>query len=379
MRAQLLKFWNHFPSQWHYWLLSTVLLIGAVILGIVLHSVVFAILTRFTKHSASKIDDIFVQHSRKPSRCFFPLLALFLALPLAELPQAVTDGLHHAVALGLIASVAWLAAALTNVLRDAVALKYKIEEQDNLYARRVQTQIMMLRRITIVVIIIIAAGLMLMTFPSIRHLGTTLFASAGIVGIIAGMAARPALSNLIAGVQIALTEPIRIDDVVIVEGEWGRIEDITTTYVVVRIWDLRRLVLPLAYFIEKPFQNWTRISADLLGTVFIYTDYTAPVEEIRREALRILKDSDLWDGKAWNVQVTDATDHSIQLRVLMSAANSSAAWDLRCLVREKLIAYLQANHPQCLPRTRAELGARKSDPAVRSGDSAVATGSTPPP
>jgi small-conductance mechanosensitive channel len=355
MRAQFLEYWSHFLSQWHHWLLSTALLVGALILGMIVHGVVFAILTRFTKHSASNIDDIFVHHSRKPSRCFFPLLAVFLTLPLAEFPQAVADGLHHAAVLGLIASVAWLAASLTNVLRDAVALKYKIEEQDNLYARRVQTQIMMLRRITIVIIIIIAAGLMLMTFPSIRQLGTTLFASAGIVGIIAGIAARPALSNLIAGIQIALTEPIHIDDVVIVEGEWGRIEDITTTYVVVRIWDLRRLVLPLAYFIEKPFQNWTRVSADLLGTVFIYTDYTAPVEEIRREVLRILKGSDLWDGKVWNLQVTDATDHSIQLRALMSAANSSAAWDLRCLVREKLIAYLQENHPQCLPRTRAEL------------------------
>jgi small-conductance mechanosensitive channel len=367
MKAQFLGYWNHFLSQWHHWLLSADVLVGALILGMIVHGVLFAILTRVTKHTTSTVDDIFVQHSRKPSRCFFPLLMIFLALPVAGLPIAVANLFSHVFSLGLIASVAWLAAALTNVLRDAVALRYKIEEQDNLRARRVQTQIMMLRRITIVTIIFIAAGLMLMTFPTIRHLGTTLFASAGIVGIIAGIAARPALSNLIAGIQIAMTEPIRIDDVVIVEGEWGRIEDITTTYVVVRIWDLRRLVLPLAYFIEKPFQNWTRISADLLGTVFIYTDYTVPVEEIRRELLRILKTSELWDGKVWNLQVTDATDHSIQLRALMSAANSSAAWDLRCLVREKLIDYLQKNYPQSLPRTRAELRARKSDPAARGG------------
>jgi small-conductance mechanosensitive channel len=357
MKAQFLMYWNHFLSQWHHWLLSAAVLAGALILGIIIHRVFFAILTRVTKHTKSTVDDIFVQHSRNPSRCVFPLLMVFLALPVAELPTAATNFFGHIFSLALIASVAWLAAALTKVLRDAVAIRFKIEEQDNLRARRVHTQIMMLRRITNVIIVIITIGLMLMTFPAIRHLGTTLFASAGIVGIVAGIAARPALANLIAGVQIALAEPIRIDDVVIVEGEWGRIEEITTTYVVVRIWDLRRLVLPLAYFIEKPFQNWTRISADLLGTVFIYADYTAPVEEIRAEVLRILKSSDSWDGKVWNLQVTDATEHSIQLRALMSAANSSAAWDLRCLVRERLIVFLQANYPQCLPRTRAELRA----------------------
>lgn len=356
---QISIYWQHFLTHWHHWLLSAAIIFGAVILGLVIHRMVFSLLRHITRRTASTIDDVFVQHSQSPSRCFFPLLSISLALPLSRLPQPLTDGLRHAVSLGMIASVAWLAVGFTSVLQDVVALKFKITDQDNLQARRIHTQMMMLRRISNVIIVIIAAGLMLMTFPSIRHLGTTLFASAGIVGIVAGMAARPALSNIIAGIQIALTEPIRIDDVVIVEGEWGRIEEITTTYVVVRIWDLRRLVLPLSYFIEKPFQNWTRVTADLLGTVFIYTDYTVPVEELRREVHRILKTSELWDGKVWNLQVTDATAHSMQIRVLMSAADSSAAWDLRCLVREKLIAYLQEHYPQCLPRTRAEIAGGK--------------------
>jgi small-conductance mechanosensitive channel len=182
-----------------------------------------------------------------------------------------------------------------------------------------------------------------------------LFASAGLAGLAVGMAARPALGNLIAGMQIAFTEPIRIDDVVIVEGEWGRVEELNTTYVVVRIWDLRRLIVPLTYFIEKPFQNWTHKSSDLIGTVFLYTDYTLHVEELREEYRRILQSTPLWDGKVIAAQVTDFKEHTMEIRFLMSAAHSSAAFDLRCYVREKLIDYLQKNHPGALPRFRADV------------------------
>lgn len=196
---------------------------------------------------------------------------------------------------------------------------------------------------------------MLMTFPSIRHLGESLFASAGLAALVAGLAARSTFSNLIAGVQIAFTQPMRLDDVVIVEGEWGWIEEIRTTYVVVRIWDLRRLIVPLSYFIEKPFQNWTRQTADLLGTVFLYTDYTVPVEEVRQEIHRVLESSKRWDGKVWGMQVTNASERSMELRALMSAPNASVAFELRCFVREKLIQFLQEKYPQSLPKTRAEL------------------------
>jgi hypothetical protein len=194
-----------------------------------------------------------------------------------------------------------------------------------------------------------------MSIPSIRQIGITLFASAGIAGIVAGLAARPALTNLIAGVQLALTQPIRIDDVVIVEGEWGWIEEIRVTFVVVRIWDLRRLVVPLSYFIERPFQNWTRTKADILGTVFLYVDYTVPVQRVREELHRLLQADDLWDGEVWGLQVTNATDRTIELRALMGARNSEDAWNLRCHVREQLIDFLFREYPESLPRLRAEL------------------------
>jgi hypothetical protein len=194
-----------------------------------------------------------------------------------------------------------------------------------------------------------------MTFPAIRHIGESLLASAGLAALIAGFAARSTLTNLAAGIQIAFTQPIRLGDAVIVEGEYGWIEEINITYVVMRIWDLRRLVIPISYFSEKPFQNWTRNTADLLGTVFLYTDYSLPVDPVRKELQRILESTKLWDGKVWGLQVTNATDRTMELRALMSASDSSTAWDLRCYVREKLILFLQQQFPQCLPKTRAEL------------------------
>jgi len=195
----------------------------------------------------------------------------------------------------------------------------------------------------------------LMTFDKVRYLGTSLLASAGVAGIILGFAAQRSIGTLLAGIQIAITQPIRLDDVVIVENEWGRIEEITLTYVVVRIWDKRRLIVPTTYFIEKPFQNWTRVSADILGTVFIYTDYQVPVDKLREEFTRILEKSELWDRKTNVMQVTNATDRTIEIRALMSAADSPTAWDLRVHVREKLITFLQENYPDSLPRTRIEM------------------------
>jgi small-conductance mechanosensitive channel len=207
----------------------------------------------------------------------------------------------------------------------------------------------------VIVIAIIALAIILMSFEQIRQLGTAILASAGVLGIVIGFAAQRTISTLLAGLQIAITQPFRIDDVVIVEGEWGRIEEIALTYVVVRIWDLRRLVLPISYFLEKPFENWTRESADILGTVYMYADYTIPVQEVKKELLRILKESDFWDGKVWNLQVTDMTEHTVQLRALMSAQDASAAWNLRCEVREKLLNFVQSRHPNALPKIRTEL------------------------
>ena len=345
----------HPITNWREWAISGGILIGSLILAWVAHRILFSLAGRLVRRTGSVIDNSLVQHGRKPAKLILPLLALFLALPGTSLPQGPLGAIRHVIALGMIASVAWLAIVLIDVFEDVVAQKYKIGVHDDLRARKIQTQIRVLRRTAIVVSCIVAFSVMLMTFPSIRQFGVSLFASAGIAGLVIGMAARPTLSNLLAGLQIALTEPIRLEDVVIVEGEWGWIEEITTTYVVVRIWDLRRLVVPISYFIEHPFQNWTRVTADLLGTVFLYTDYTVPVDAIREELHRILKSTDMWDGKAWVLQVTNATEHTMELRALMSSADSPTSWNLRCLVREKLITFLQQNYPESLPRTRVEM------------------------
>jgi small-conductance mechanosensitive channel len=346
---------QQFLKNWQEWLISGGILIGAYVLARVVHAVIFAAGRRMAARSGNTLDDSVVKHSHRPMKAILPLLAISLALPATYLTVNVEKPLQHILVLGMIASVAWLLVAFISVFEDIIAGKYRMDVADNLRARKLQTQVQVLRRIAVVVIGIVTLSIMLMTFPSIRQFGVSLFASAGLAGLVVAMAARPTFSSLIAGVQIALTEPIRLEDVVIVEGEWGWIEEIGTTYVVVRIWDLRRMVVPLSYFIEHPFQNWTRKSADILGTVFVYTDYTVPVEEVRQELLRILKTSPLWDGKVWNVQVTNATDRTVELRALVSAPDSGKAWDLRCYVREKLIAFLQEKYPQSLPKMRAEL------------------------
>jgi small-conductance mechanosensitive channel len=257
--------------------------------------------------------------------------------------------------LSLIFIITWLIIRSINLSREVILRRYDISEKDNLKARKIYTQFRVLENIIIFIVILVAIAIALMTFDSIRRIGVSLFASAGVAGIIIGFAAQKLIASVLAGFQIALTQPIRIDDVVIVENEWGWIEEITLTYVVVRIWDKRRLILPSTYFIENPFQNWTRVSADILGTVFIYTDYTVPVDELRSEFTRILEESDLWDGQTNVMQVTNATDKTLEIRALMSTADSPTAWDLRVLVREKLIHFLQQNYPESLPRTRIEM------------------------
>ena len=328
---------------------------GATLVALLAHKLFFSAARRFTAKTHNIVDESLVRHSTKPARLILPVLAIVAVAPGLPLRPDLLSPIRHLLALILIAAVAWLVIALLRVVEDLLAARYRIDVADNLSARRIRTQVQVLRRIAVVVIGVVALSVMLMTFPTIWNVGAGLFASAGAAGLVVGMAARSTLSNLLAGIQIALSEPIRLDDVVIVEGEWGWIEEIGATYVVVRIWDLRRLVVPLSYFIEKPFQNWTRTSADILGTVFVYVDYSVPVEEVRRELHSILKSAPLWDGKVWNLQVTNASEHTMELRALMSASESGRAWDLRCIVREKLIAFLQERYPRSLPRVRAEI------------------------
>ncbi|WP_375326023.1 mechanosensitive ion channel family protein [Flagellimonas sp. GZD32] len=248
-------------------------------------------------------------------------------------------------------AMAWVMIALLKIIKKTVIQHYDVGAADNLKARKVYTQFTILERIFIFVIILLSVGFMLMSFEEIREVGISIFASAGVAGIIIGFSAQQFIGTILAGIQIAIAQPIKLDDVVIVEGEWGRIEEITLTYVVVSIWDKRRLIVPTPYFINQPFQNWTKTSADLMGTVFLYVDYNVPFDKLREEQTRVLKSTDLWDGKVDVLQVTDTKPNYVEIRCLMSAKDSPTAWDLRVLVREKLIVYLQENYPESIART----------------------------
>jgi small-conductance mechanosensitive channel len=331
-----------------------VLTIGVGI-GIAGYHVFFMIVSRMSKRTPTVLDDSFSRNCRGPLRVLFPLLAVSLLIPSSGISESSLETIKHWLSLGVIGSVAWLLVRGTNILEDFISDRFKIGEKDNLKARRIYTQFQIFKKIAMFVVGLLAFATMLMTFDRVRQVGTTILASAGIMGIVIGLATQRTIGTLFAGLQIAITQPIRVDDVVIVENEWGRIEEITFTYVVVRIWDLRRLVLPITYFIEKPFQNWTRVSADILGTVFLRVDYTVPVQAVRQELYEVLRNSNLWDGKAWGLQVTDATDRTLELRALISARDASDAWNLRCHVREKLIEFLQKTYPESLPRVRAEV------------------------
>lgn len=340
-----------FAGQGHW--PSLLVLAGAVLTAVLLHAVIYrvvcpAMLTR------RGVGASMVRRARRPARLGLVLLALFLALPATELNPAWQGALQHIALVLLIILTGWTSILLlTHLVRRSIA-RHRIDTEDNLAARKYVTQARVLQRTASIVLTILTAIAAALTFDSVQEYGVSLFASAGAAGLILGLAARPVLSNLIAGVQIALTQPIRLEDVVIVEGEWGWIEEIYATYVVVRIWDWRRMVVPLSYFIEKPFQNWTRESASIIGAVFWYVDYTVPVADVREKLEELVEKSPLWDRKVVNLQVTDTDKDTVTLRGLMSARTSPKAWDLRCEIREKLLMWLQENHPGALPRLRGE-------------------------
>ncbi len=335
--------------------ISLILLLVSIIIGFILHYIIFKILKRISKKTRTYFDDSFFKHCRLPFRWIIILIIFNFTLPLLMISSPLIDIYENIMCILLIFFVSWLLVKFTYVFEDAILNQYNIDVEDNLRARKIITQVHFLKTIAIIVISILAIGTVLMTFDKVSQLGTSILASAGIVGLIIGLAAQRSIGTLLAGLQIAFTQPIRIDDVVIVENEWGRIEEITLTYVVVRIWDLRRLVLPITYFIEKPFQNWTRVSAEILGTVYIYADYNIPVETVREELSQILAHSELWDKKVCALQVTNTTEHTIELRALMSAYDASKLWSLRCYVREKLIELIQKKYPNSLPKIHADL------------------------
>ena len=330
------------------------LLAGIVLVGLAGHFLLFKLLIVIVKRTKSALDNALVKHCYRPLQWIVVTFVVRLVLPLTFPGEKEPARVNHVLSLVFIGLVSWLLIKAVYVLEEYVLNRFEVGVKDNLRARKIHTQFAVVKRIAIIVVAVVALGTVLMTLPKVRQLGTTILASAGIVGIVVGMAAQRTIGTFIAGLQIAFTQPIRVDDVVIVENEWGRIEEITLTYVVVRIWDLRRLVVPITYFIEKPFQNWTRTTADILGTVFIYVDYTVPVEAVRRQLKNILDNSQLWDKKVCVLQVTNASERTLELRALMSAADASNAWSLRCEVREKLIEFIRQNYPNALPRLRTE-------------------------
>jgi small-conductance mechanosensitive channel len=318
-------------------------------------------LARWAARTDSKLDDLLVSIIGRSLRVLAPVAAIIFALPILHLPAEYADVLSKGTSTMLIVAIAVVLLQAVRVCQRVVLSQFDMSMVDNLRARQVSTQVHVIGKVLDVVVTLVAVACVLMLFPQVKHVGASLLASAGILGVIAGIAAQKTTANLLAGVQIAMAQPIREDDVVIVEGEWGRVEDITLTYVVVRIWDERRLVVPLSYFIDKPFQNWTRGSTALVGSIFVWVDYSFPVEAGRAVLKEIIESSALWDRRVWNVQVADANEKAIQLRILASAADATATWDLRCEIREKFIAYIQAHHPESLPRLRTDLARDAGD------------------
>ncbi|MEF3082249.1 mechanosensitive ion channel domain-containing protein [Luteimonas sp. SMYT11W] len=342
-------------SEWIHLAAIAWPLLVALILGIVVHWSLRALARVASRRAHEHMRARIAQVVAVPAAVALPLLFLSLALDATPIDPDLLGQLRHWIAIGGMLCLTWLGARVVGAIEARILLEHPVDVEDNLAARRIQTQARVISRVIQAGVVLVGVSLALMTFPQVRQVGAGLLASAGIIGLIAGVAAQPVFGNLIAGLQIALAQPIRLDDVVIVEGEWGRIEEITSTYVVVRIWDERRLVVPLQWFISNPFQNWTRTSAQLLGTVFLWLDHRAPIPAIRDQLQRICEADPRWDRRVCVTQITETDKHTIEVRLLVSARNSGELFDLRCAVREGMLAFLDAHHPQALPRVRNEV------------------------
>jgi small-conductance mechanosensitive channel len=341
---------------------TTVAALAAAAVALFLVEIVHRITRRFGRRSLLLTE--LTDHAHRPFQVAATVLAVQFAARFTT-GYAVGESwrrlLLHLLVLCVIASAAWLVAALLVVVEDTALARFRVDVPNNRHARRVRTQVVMLRRLTIAVIVILTIGVMLMTFPSVRGIGAGVLTSAGVVGVVAALAAQSLLGNVFAGLQLAFSDAVRLDDVVVVEGEWGRIEELTLSYVVVQIWDDRRLILPTSYFTSKPFQNWTRTEAAVLGTAEFDVDWAVPVQIMREELRRLVEGTELWDGRVCVLQVTDATGGMVRLRALVSAADAGSLWDLRALVREHLVGWIRDNRPTAMPRVRTELGDANSN------------------
>jgi len=340
----------------HTWFFAVFVFCGIIVLANVVHYILFRVLKKKEVQKSGLGTGWGInRYLSHPARTIFFLTCAAIALPLVpELPANIKQIIRQGLAMAIVLCLGWFAIGLVYVFQEFMLRKYDLKAENNIRARRIHTQFQLFRRILITFIVVITIGALLWTFndPRIWHYGSGLLASAGIASLILATAAKSTASNFLAGLQIAFTEPIRIDDVVVIQGEWGRIEEINSAYVVVRIWDLRRLIVPLTFFIENSFQNWTRESSDIMGTAFLYVDYTVPVEDLRQQLRRIVAASSLWDKKVCGLQVTNLSERTMELRCLMSSRNSSENFDLRCIVREEMTAYIQQKYPDAFPTTR---------------------------
>jgi small-conductance mechanosensitive channel len=351
-------------SAWvPHWIIGLAIMAGAGLVVFAAYRWFIGRLIGLVAHRSPFLHRL-LQRGQQPVGAVLVILALGIALPAAQFPYewAVTAG--HILLIALVLALGWTASKALDIGAELYLRQFRTDTEDNLLARKHVTQVNILRRAAQTLLVIVTIATALMTVETVRQYGVSLFASAGAAGLVVGLAARPVLSNLLAGIQIAMTQPIRVEDSVIVEGEFGWIETITSTYVVIRIWDLRRLVVPLTYFIEKPFQNWTYQTSNLIGPVILHVDYTAPIDRLREKLQEIVQGSELWDGKVAGLQVTDSSQNTLELRALVSGRNAGDTFNLRCLVREKLIAFLQSEHAHALPRQRTEV-AGPIDPADR--------------
>ncbi len=340
--------------DWLAWLpdpiASVLIILFAAGIALALHNRLRAITRRLLAHRSPQLFSMMTQ-MRGLTRLALLVLAMLIAVPVAPIEPFTKALLGQLLLMAIIGLIGWAIVEAMHIGAAFYLRRFRLDTEDNLHARKHNTQVRVLLRSADILTIIITVGAMLMTLPEVRQYGVSLLTSAGVAGIVAGLAARPVLSNLFAGVQIAMAQPIRIEDGVVVEGEFGNVEEITSTYVVVRLWDLRRMILPLTYFIEKPFQNWSRDVNAMIGTVMLYVDYRAPVHAIRAKAEQIVRASPKWDGQTLSVQLTDLSHDSMQIRIL---ASSKQSFDLRCEIREQLIDWLQREHPEALPRARSE-------------------------
>lgn len=318
-------------------LVTGAVILGAILVGILVHRVTFWSLDRAVKDRNVGIRGAIVRRARRPLGFILPLIAVLLALPDANLHPQYAQPVEHLTTILTYVAIAWGLSAMVGLFADVMISRYNVTTSDNLRAREVETRLDIVSRSASVLVWILAIAAAAMTFPTIRTLGATLLASAGLAGIVAGLAARPVFENMVAGLQIAFAQPIRMDDVVVVQGQQGRIEEIRDTFVVVRLWDMRRMILPLTWFIQNPFENWTRSAAELIGSIVVFAPYSFDVAILRKALPEILAETPLWNGDVQNVQVIDTSENTVQIRALVSARNASDLWDLRCLVRERFV------------------------------------------